>query len=174
MDQQSDRRLTRRSALQAAGVIGGGLAVGLTQPRARRVSAQQGSVTFPQTVATLTRLAQDVWVWTNSGYNSLIITSDEGALVTEPSSQFNRGASTLLKAVVASLTPQPVKFVVFSHDHADHNTGGDVFADTAEFVSQELAAPKIAARNDPRSPVPTITFAEHMTLDLGGKEIELH
>lgn len=129
---------------------------------------------FPQTVGGLTRLAEDVWLWNFSGYNSLIIGSDDGALVTEPSSQFNRQASTLMKSVAMTVTNQPVRYVVFSHDHADHNTGGDVFADAAEFVSQELAAPKIAARNDPRSPVPTITFAEHMSLDLGGKAIELH
>ena len=171
MDERTKDRLSRRRALQVAGLAGGGLAAGLSLPRS--VSAQQMPM-FPQTVATLRRLAEDVWLWTNGGYNSLIITSDEGALVTEPSSQFNRGASTLLKAVVASLSPAPVKYVVFSHDHADHNTGGDVFADTAEFISQELAQPKIAARNDPRSPVPTITFAQHMTLDLGGKTIELH
>jgi glyoxylase-like metal-dependent hydrolase (beta-lactamase superfamily II) len=172
--QQQSRRLTRRTAFQVAGVIGGGLAAGLALPRARRATAQQPTMTFPQAVASLTRLAEDVWVWTNGGYNSLIIAGEEGALVTEPSSQFNRGASTLLKAVVASLSPRPVTYVVFSHDHADHNTGGDVFADTAQFVAQELAQPKIAARNDPRSPTPTITFAEHMTLDLGDKTIELH
>lgn len=155
-------------------MLGGGLAAGLVLPRARRAAAQPAPTMFPQTVATLTRLAPDVWVWSNGGYNSLIVTSDDGALVTEPSSQFNGAASTLLKVVVASLTPQPVKYVVFSHDHADHNTGGNVFADTAEFIAQELAKPKIAARADLRSPVPTITFADHMTLDLGGKEIALH
>jgi len=167
-------RLSRRQALQVAGLAGGGLAAGLSLTNAGRIAAQQGPLTFPQQVAGLTRLADDVWVWTYGGYNSLIITSDDGALVTEPSSQFNRNASSLLKAVVASLSPQPVKYVVYSHDHADHNTGGDVFADTAEFVSHDLAKPKIAARNDPRSPVPTITFAQHLTLDLGGKQVDLH
>lgn len=174
MDLSKPNGLTRRRALQVAGLVGGGLAAGTTLRGTRRAAAQPGPMTFPQSVAGLTRLAPDVWMWTNGGYNSLIITSDDGALVTEPSSQFNVRASTLLKAVVASLTPQPVKYVVYSHDHADHNTGGDVFADTAEFVAHELAAPKIAARNDPRSPVPTITFAQHITLTLGGKAIELH
>lgn len=173
MGQQSGRGLTRRTALQAAGVIGGGFAAGLALPRARRVSAQPPP-TFPQAVASLTRLAPDVWRWSNGGYNSLIIAGDDGALVTEPSSQFNLKASSLTKAVVAAVTPKPITYVVYSHDHADHNTGGDAFADTAEFVSQELAKPKIAARNDPRSPVPTITFAEHMTLDLGGATVELY
>ncbi len=173
MSQQDTHRLSRRQAIGVAALAGGGLAAGLRfAPRAAQ--AQQMPPTFPQTVGSLTRLAEDVWVWNFSGYNSLIIGSDDGALVTEPSSQFNRQASSLLKAAAMAVTNQPVRYVVFSHDHGDHNSGGDVFADTAEFVSQERAAPKIAARNDPRSPVPTTTFADHMTLDLGGKAIELH
>ncbi len=116
MDARTSHRLSRRQALQVAGLAGGGLAAGLSLTGSTHVAAQQPPM-FPQQVAGLTRLAEDVWLWTNGGYNSLIITSDEGALVTEPSSQFNRGASTLLKAVVASLTPQPVKYIIFSHDH---------------------------------------------------------
>lgn len=172
MSNASRYRLSRRRALGVAAVAGGSLAAGLRF--APRPAAAQMPPTFPQTVGGLTRLAEDVWLWNFSGYNSLIIGSDDGALVTEPSSQFNRQASSLMKAAAMAVTNQPVRYVVFSHDHADHNTGGDVFADTAEFVSQELAAPKIAARADARSPEPTITFAKHMTLDLGGKSIELH
>ncbi|MGD9893782.1 MAG: MBL fold metallo-hydrolase [Dehalococcoidia bacterium] len=173
MSQYEPHRLSRRQAIGVAALAGGGLAAGLrfAPPAAQ---AQPMPPSFPQTVGGFTRLAEDVWVWTFSGYNSLIIGSDDGSLVTEPSSQSNRQASSLLKAAAMAITNQPVRYVVFSHDHADHNTGGDVFADTAEFVSQEGAAPKIAARNDPRSPVPTVTFADHTTLDLGGKAIDLH
>src|SRR5262245_42422666 len=108
--------MARRLALKLTGASGGlALAYRLAvQPAA----AQQP--TFPQAVAQLTRMAEDVWYWNNGGYNSLIAVSDVGALVTEPSS-LNPRASTLLKSVIASLTPQPVKYVVFSHDHADHN-----------------------------------------------------
>ncbi|MGH2588284.1 MAG: MBL fold metallo-hydrolase [Dehalococcoidia bacterium] len=174
MDITTRERLSRRQALGVAALAGGGLAAGLSLVP-RGAAAQQTPPMFPQTPGTLTRLAEDVYVWNFNGYNSLIITSEEGTLITEPSSQFNRQASALLKAVAAAVSMgAPVKYVVFSHDHADHNTGGDVFADTAEFVSHELAAPKIAGRNDPRSPVPGTTFADSMTLDLGGKEIRLH
>ena len=36
------------------------------------------------------------------------------------------------------------------------------------------AAAAIAARNDPRTPVPTILFDDHLTLELGGKSVELY
>jgi glyoxylase-like metal-dependent hydrolase (beta-lactamase superfamily II) len=119
------------------------------------------------------KLADDVYVFRQGGYNSLIILTDEGVLTTDPSSQFITGRSATLKDEIAKLTNQPVKWVVFSHNHRDHNEGGHVFADTATFIAQRRAAPRIAARNDARSPVPTMLFDDKLTLTPGGKTIEL-
>jgi hypothetical protein len=108
MNQHGGHRLSRRQALGVAALAGGGLAAGLRfAPQAAQ--AQQMPPSFPQTVGGFTRLAEDVWAWTFSGYNSLIIGSDDGSLVTEPSSQFNRQASSLLKAAAMAVTNQPVR-----------------------------------------------------------------
>jgi glyoxylase-like metal-dependent hydrolase (beta-lactamase superfamily II) len=163
--------LSRRQMFQVGGLAAAGLAAGTLL--APTPAGAQMMPQLPQVTSDLTRVAEDVYMWRIGGYNSMIVVTDEGAIVFDPISLVNPRASTLLKAVVASLTDQPVKYVVYSHDHADHNTGGNVFADTAEFVGHRLAAPKIAARNDARSPVPTVLVDERMTLRLGGKEIEL-
>jgi glyoxylase-like metal-dependent hydrolase (beta-lactamase superfamily II) len=158
--------LTRRDALRLAAIAGGGVAA---LALARRTTAQ------PMMPApTLLQLAEDTYLFSVTGYNTIFIVTDEGVIVTDPSSGVNMMASAQLKAAIQSVTDKPVKYVFYSHDHADHNTGGDVFADTAEFISHTRAAPKIAARNDPRSPVPTITFDDQMTLMLGGKTFELY
>jgi glyoxylase-like metal-dependent hydrolase (beta-lactamase superfamily II) len=128
----------------------------------------------PPPIADLTRLAEDTYVWRYSGYNAIFIVTDDGVITTDPSSQFNPRAADLLKTVIRTVTDKPVKYVVYSHDHADHITGGSVFADTAQFVSQSRARDKIAARNDARTPVPQITFDDQMTLELGGKHVELY
>ncbi len=49
-----------------------------------------------------------------------------------------------------------------------------MFADTAQFVSHRLAASRVAARNDPRTPVPDVTFDDYLRLELGGKVVELY
>jgi glyoxylase-like metal-dependent hydrolase (beta-lactamase superfamily II) len=95
-------------------------------------------------------------------------------IATDPIGLLDPEVPALYKAAIASVTPQPVRYVVYGHDHADHITGGDVFADTAQFVSQRLAAPRIAARADPRTPVPTITFDDQLTLTLGGQTVDLY
>ena len=72
------------------------------------------------------------------------------------------------------MTDQPVRYLIYSHDHPDHAIGGEVFAETATFVSHRRAAEKLAALADPRTPVPEIAFTDQLTIELGGKTIELY
>jgi glyoxylase-like metal-dependent hydrolase (beta-lactamase superfamily II) len=130
------------------------------------VGAQQA----PESVAELTRLADDVYEFRMTGYNTMFIVTDEGVIAMDP---IGPSRAPLYKAAIAAVTDQPVRYVIYAHDHADHNGGGIVFADTAEFVSHSLAVPRVAARGDPATPVPTLVFDDHMTLTLGGKAIEL-
>jgi len=67
-----------------------------------------------------------------------------------------------------------VRYLIYSHDHADHAIGGEVFADTATFVSHRNAVAKLAALNDARTPLPEIAFSDELSIELGGKTIELY
>lgn len=125
----------------------------------------------PETVAELSRIADDVYVFRMTRYNAMFIVTEAGVIATDP---IGPSRAPLYKAAIASVTDQPVRYVVYGHDHADHIGGGAVFADTAEFVSHYLAVGKIAARGDPRTPVPTIAFDDFLTLELGGKTVELY
>lgn len=163
-------RLSRRQAIQVAGLAGGGAAAVLMLPSA--MSAQQTPM-GPQSVMEVTRVAPDVYMWRNVGHNSLFIIGGDGVLVVDGDAQMSPGASDAYKAIIRSFTDKPVRWFVYSHDHADHATGGNVFADTATFISHERARPKIAAQNNPRTPEPTVTFQDRMTIDIGGASVEL-
>jgi glyoxylase-like metal-dependent hydrolase (beta-lactamase superfamily II) len=108
------------------------------------------------------------------GHNTMFIVTDEGVIAMDPIAQTNPRADQLYRAAIASVTDQPVRYLIYSHEHADHIEGGAIFADTAQVVSHRRAAAPIAARNDPRTPVPTILFDDHLTLELGGKTVELY
>src|SRR4051794_35043005 len=135
--------------------------------------AQQGT-SAPRPMSELTRLADDVYLFRYDTYQAIFIVTDDGVIATDPISLRNTAIAPLYKAAIASVTDQPVRYVVYGHDHNDHITGGDVFADTAQFVAQRNAASRIADRNDPRAPVPTVLFDDHMTLNLGGSSVELY
>ncbi len=118
----------------------------------------------------ITKPADDVYLFRHKFHQSIFITTPKGVIVTDPISP---DAATWLKAEIAKLTAQPVRYVIYSHHHNDHIAGGSVFADTALFISQAAARQKILQAADPQTPVPDVTFSDRMFLDLGGKRIDL-
>lgn len=118
----------------------------------------------------ITKLADDVYLFRHKFHQSIFIITPKGVIVTDPISS---DAATWLKAKIKTLTEQPVRYVIYSHHHNDHITGGSVFAETALFISQAAARPKILEAADPLTPVPDLTFTDRMFIDLSGKRIEL-
>jgi glyoxylase-like metal-dependent hydrolase (beta-lactamase superfamily II) len=118
----------------------------------------------------ITKLADDVYLFRHQFHQAIFITTSEGVIVTDP---ISAEAATWLKAEITKLTDRPVRYVVYSHHHNDHVTGGSVFADQASFVSHAAARAYILQAADPTTPVPDLTFTDRMFIDLGGKHVEL-
>ncbi len=111
-----------------------------------------------------------MYLFRHQSHQAIFIVTPNGVIVTDPTSL---DAATWLKAKIATLTDQPVRYVIYSHHHNDHITGGSVFAGTARFVSHTASRPKILQAADPSTPVPDLTFTDRMAIDLGGKHVEL-
>ena len=118
----------------------------------------------------ITKLTDDVYLFRHQFHQSMFVTTPDGVIVTDP---ISGDAAGWLKTEIAKLTDQPVRYVVYSHHHSDHITGGSVFADGAAFVSHAAARAYIAEAADALTPVPTITFNNRMSIDLGGTHVEL-
>jgi glyoxylase-like metal-dependent hydrolase (beta-lactamase superfamily II) len=124
--------------------------------------------------ADVQQFAEDTYAFVSGGYISLFIVTDDGVIATDPSSQGGPERAEAYREAIASITEQPVRYLIYSHDHADHATVGEVFADTATFISHRIAVEKLAALNDPSTPVPEIAFNDELSIELGGKTIELY
>ena len=118
----------------------------------------------------ITTLAEDVYLYRHQAHQAIFVVTPEGVVVTDP---ISAEAATWLKSEIVKLTTQPVRYVIYSHHHNDHITGGSMFADQALFVSHQAARRKILEAGDPSTPVPQLTFTDRMTIDLGGKHFEL-
>ena len=118
----------------------------------------------------ITKLADDVYLFRHQFHQAIFITTPKGVIVTDP---INADAAAWLNAEIKKLTDQPVRYVIYSHHHNDHITGGSVFAGQAIFVSHALARPNILQAADPTTPVPDLTFTDRMSIDLGGTQVEL-
>lgn len=138
-----------------------------------QVEAEQAVLT-PKSIAELAQIASDVYLFRYARHVAMFITTDEGVILVDPIGQGNPRTPSLIKEAIRTVTDQPVRYLLYSHWGADHGIGGAVFAATAQFVSHRNTAPKIAAANDPTSPVPQVTFDETMAVELGGKRIDLY
>jgi glyoxylase-like metal-dependent hydrolase (beta-lactamase superfamily II) len=127
-----------------------------------------------ESLGELVRFAPDVYGFRYQNYVSMFLNTDDGVILIDPIGQGNARTPSMIKEAVRSVTEGPVKYVVYSHSAADHATGGVVFADTAEFVGHRRTAERLAAANDPTTPVPRMTFENDLTLELGGKRLDLY
>src|SRR5690606_21773640 len=80
------------------------------------------------------RLTGDVYYARVDDYLAAFIVTSEGIALVEPvGTEF----ATWLKGEIASRFGVPVRYVIYSHSHADHASGAAVFADTAEIIAHE-------------------------------------
>ena len=128
-----------------------------------------GAASAQEAKRTITKIAGDLYRFQNNFHFSVFLVTPEGVIATDP---INAEAARWLKDEIASRFGQPVKYLVYSHDHVDHIAGGEVFADTAVVVAHENAKAAILGEQRPTA-VPDVTFTDRMTLELGGKTVEL-
>ncbi len=158
-----------------ARVLGVGAAIALWMLIAYGASPAIAQQTLPQSVAELVRVRDDVYAFRYLNHVALFVPTDEGVVLVDPiGGGGNPQAPVALKGAIASVTDQPVRWMIYSHSNADHANGGAVFSDTATFIGHTLAKPRIEARNDPTTPVPTVVTDRMIPLDVGGKHFELH
>ncbi|HKT34705.1 MAG TPA: MBL fold metallo-hydrolase [Nitrospira sp.] len=129
------------------------------------VSAQQ-----PCPDDEITKIGDGVYVFRHQFHQAIFLTTPEGVIVTDP---ISAEAAAWLKTEIKKLSDKPVRYVVYSHHHSDHITGGSVFADEATFVSHAAARGPIVDAADPTTPVPSLTFTDRLFIDLGGTHVEL-
>lgn len=117
----------------------------------------------------ITKIAGDLYRFQNNFHFSVFYVTPAGVIVTDP---INAAAAKWLKAEIKKRFNRPIKYLVLSHDHPDHSSGGEVFADTATVVGHVNLPPVIRGEKRPTA-VPTVTFSDRMEINLGGKTVEL-
>jgi glyoxylase-like metal-dependent hydrolase (beta-lactamase superfamily II) len=155
--------MTRRRLL-VLGLAGITLAVALLLGGVPVARSQQAPP-----VREITKIAGEVYRFRNNNHYSVFAVTPAGVIATDP---INADAARWLRAEITKRFNQPVRYVVYSHDHADHISGGEVFADTAIVVAHDNAKAAIVGEKRPTA-VPQVTFSDRLTLELGGTALEL-
>jgi glyoxylase-like metal-dependent hydrolase (beta-lactamase superfamily II) len=150
--------ITRRA------VLAGSLSLAFLPLQARTASAQAATP-----VREITPIAGPVYRFRNNFHYSALAATPEGIIATDP---VNADAARWLKTEVTQRFGKPIRYVIYSHDHADHISDGEVLADTAQVVAHENARRTIIAERRPTA-VPQVTFSDRMAIELGGTTVEL-
>lgn len=80
---------------------------------------------------TIEHITGDVYRAMSNNHGTVFMVTPEGIVLADP---INPEFSMWLKEEFDTRFGVPVRYVVYSHYHWDHASGGDVFADTARFV----------------------------------------
>jgi glyoxylase-like metal-dependent hydrolase (beta-lactamase superfamily II) len=155
------------AALPGAALAQAGAAPG--QAGAVPVLPQLAQAAAPGPVREITRIAGNVWRFRNNFHFSVFAVTRAGIVATDP---INADAARWLQGQLRERFPgQPVRYLIYSHDHADHISGGEVF-EGATVIAHENAKAKIVGERRPTA-VPTATFRDALSIQLGDTAVEL-
>jgi glyoxylase-like metal-dependent hydrolase (beta-lactamase superfamily II) len=104
-------------------------------------------------------------------HSGFVLVTKDGALVVDPAMTCTAG---WLRDEIRRRFDVPVKYVVYTHAHADHISGAQVFQqDGAIVVANRRAVEPIVGEKLPTA-VPDRVFDTDMTITLGGETVLLH
>lgn len=116
-------------------------------------------------------LGQGLYVFRWWVYRNIFLVTEEGVIVTDP---INPKAAKLLQMEIRKVTDKPVKYVVYSHNHHDHISGGIIFKNEgAKFIGHENVSKELRDHPNAVTPIPDITFKDRYTVTLGGRSLDL-
>ena len=119
-------------------------------------------------------VAGDLYRAIDNAHRTVFLVTSEGIILADP---IGTDFATWLKAELDERFGVPVRYVLYSHFHQDHASGGAVFADEAVLIGHEnmIANLEAVADQEIYSQVraPDVTFADRMTVTLGGKTVEM-
>jgi glyoxylase-like metal-dependent hydrolase (beta-lactamase superfamily II) len=82
----------------------------------------------------IVQVTGDLYRAQNNGHYTVFLLTPEGIILSDT---INRDFSQWLRAELDRRFGLPVRYVLYSHHDWDHASGGEVFADTAQFVGHE-------------------------------------
>lgn len=104
-------------------------------------------------------------------HSGLVLITKEGALVIDPAMTCTAG---WLRDEIKRRFNVPVKYVIYTHGHADHISGGQIFQrDGAVIVANQRAVEPIVGEKLSTA-VPDLVFDKDATITLGGETVLLH
>ncbi|MDX2143344.1 MAG: MBL fold metallo-hydrolase [Rhodospirillaceae bacterium] len=115
-------------------------------------------------------ISPGLYSYSGSARNIFLVTKD-GVIATDP---LTAKDAKQMREEIRKITDKPVKYVVYSHNHWDHVSGGQIFKDEgAQFIAHEKCVQHFKDKPNPTVVIPDITFPKNYTVKLGERSLDL-
>src|SRR6478672_3483577 len=131
--------------------------------------------TPPTFASTKVEGTDNVYIFRYQGHQSMFVVTSDGVIATDPIGLGRPQAVTTYIDEIKKVTSQPIKYVIYSHNHYDHITGGKPFKDLgARFIAHKNATAQLERLQPPNIVMPDEVVDNEHTITLGGTTLELH
>jgi glyoxylase-like metal-dependent hydrolase (beta-lactamase superfamily II) len=128
----------------------------------------------PQIASTKVEGTDNVYVFRNGNHQAMFVVTKDGVIATDPVAYGRPTGGQDYVNEIRKITQAPIRYLIYSHHHLDHIAGGKAFKDAgAEIVAHENARKRLAAINDPHTPLPDRVVGDNETIRLGDTTLEL-
>jgi glyoxylase-like metal-dependent hydrolase (beta-lactamase superfamily II) len=149
-------------------------------PAAPATAAPAATATQPPAAAaplfatTKVEGTDNVYIFRYQGHQSMFVVTSAGVIVTDPIGLRRPQAVTTYIDEIKKVTPQPIKYVIYSHSHYDHIAGGKPFkALGAKFIAHKNARAQLQRFPHPDVVMPDQIVGDKRVLRLGTTTLEL-
>jgi glyoxylase-like metal-dependent hydrolase (beta-lactamase superfamily II) len=108
------------------------------------------------------------WV-TNSFYDAAFVRTGEGVIAIDAPPNVGE----FMLSAIEEVTDEPVTHVIYSHWHSDHIGAAAMYGPDVKIISHQITHDLLKRWPDPLRPLPTETFTNEASLDVGGVKLEL-
>lgn len=116
----------------------------------------------------------NVYAFTYGNRVSVFVVTSAGVLATDPGGYGQPKRVPTYLEEIRKVTDKPIKYLVYSHHHYDHISGGQPFKDAgAKIVAHKQAKVRLAALKDPDTPLPDEVMDKKKVIKLGATTVEL-
>jgi glyoxylase-like metal-dependent hydrolase (beta-lactamase superfamily II) len=146
------------------------------------LAAAQPRIDYSKLEIETTDLGGGVYLLGWQGGDSLILVGDEGVLLVDTSVA---PMGDKIKAAIAKVSDKPIRLIINTHAHADHFGANEALAKGGAMIvghanlrermakGQYLAAFNQTIPPSPPAALPTVTYADAMTLHFDGETVQL-
>jgi hypothetical protein len=133
--------------------------------------ASKGPSIDPNKGYRLQELGKGLYMVTDNAYQSMFMVYETGVVVVDAPPPF---AQHILKAI-SEVTEKRITHLIYSHAHIDHIGGTKSLNldNRAIIIAHEETKRLLVRAKDPNRPIPTMTFKDKYTLNVGSQTLEL-